>query len=109
MIDIEIQGGTMNIRFDLIIDRPRQAVWRAFDNPENLSLWQPSLLSFKEIVRVAGRLGTRSKLIYEIDERIIEIIETITSRNEPELFSAQYENNLAISFLDNHFIFLVVL
>jgi cyclopropane fatty-acyl-phospholipid synthase-like methyltransferase len=38
----------MKIRIDIIIDADRETVWRSFDNPEDMSMWQPMIETVTE-------------------------------------------------------------
>ena len=36
----------MKLKHEIVIDAGRDAVWNAFDNPDNLKRWQPTLASY---------------------------------------------------------------
>lgn len=81
----------MKYREELMLELPRDSVVDLFDDPDNLSEWQPGLKSFDLISGEAGHPGAKSRLRYEMDGREIEMIETIEVRNLPEEFSGTYE------------------
>ncbi|HNV99117.1 MAG TPA: SRPBCC family protein [Chitinophagales bacterium] len=76
---------------EIIIDRPVDEVVRLFDNPNNLYEWMNGLQSFELISGTAGQPGAKSKLVYQMGKRRIEMIETITERNLPSVFSGTYD------------------
>lgn len=80
----------MRLVIDTIIDCSRDKVWRAFDNPDNMSKWMQGLESFEPQSGKPGQPGAVSKLRFNENGRRIEFTETITSRNEPEEFSGTY-------------------
>ncbi len=95
----------MPLRFtsELLIDRPVEAVWKAFDNPENLRAWQPTLVSFTPVSGTPGQPGAVSRLTYHEGKREVVLIETITARDYPERFSGAYDSGMGISRITNRF------
>lgn len=93
----------MRLTFEIVLDRSREDVWRAFDSPENLKKWQPSLVSFEPVSGTPGQVGAVSKLTYQEDGRTIELTETITSRREPEEFSGTYDSSSSSNTIRNTF------
>ena len=81
----------MEYIYELEINLPRQKVIELFDNTENLYKWQPDPISFEHINGEPGTDGAKSKLVYKMGKREIEMVETITKMNPPEEFSATYE------------------
>ncbi len=81
----------MKYEHKIEINVPRKKVVELFNSSENLKKWQPGLISFDHISGTVGETGAKSKLFYKMDKREIEMIETITSQNFPEEFSATYE------------------
>jgi hypothetical protein len=94
----------MNFKYEVVINRSREDVWKLFDNPDNMKKWQPTLKRFEPQSGTPGQVGAVSKLTYEENGRAIVLIETITSRNEPNEFSGTYSNPMAINSIKNHFI-----
>ena len=74
----------MKLTIETELNRSRTAVWRAFDNPENVKKWQPTLQSFAAQSGTPGQPGAVSKLTYQENGREVVLIETIISRSEPE-------------------------
>ena len=68
----------MRFNIDLLINKPRAAVWKAFDNPETMKKWQKTLISFEPVSGIPGQPGTVSKLTYKEDEREFALTETVS-------------------------------
>ncbi len=85
------------------IDLPRERVIELFDNPDNMPKWQPELVHFEHISGERGRKGARSRLRYQMGNREVEMIETITARNLPEEFSGTYEAKGVWNMQENYF------
>jgi uncharacterized protein YndB with AHSA1/START domain len=94
----------MKFTLELPINKPRAKVWKAFDNPQNMSKWQPSLISFETISGIQGQPGAVSKLTFEERGRQFELIERVTHREEPNRLDGVYENNFADNVVRNTFI-----
>ena len=93
----------MKFKCELIIDLPRARVIELFDNPDNLSKWQPTLQSFELISGEAGQPGAKSRLLYLENGREVELIETITKRDLPDEFSGTYEAKNVKNWIGNRF------
>jgi len=89
---------------ELPINKPRPAVWKAFDTPENMKIWQPSLVSIEPVSGTAGQPGAVSKLTYEENGRQFSLIEKITYRAELNRLDGLYENDFADNTIKNTFI-----
>ena len=94
----------MKFKLELPIHKSRAEVWKAFDNPENMKVWQPSLIRFEPVSGTPGQPGAVSKLTYRENEREFMLMETITQRREPDLFHGVYENPFAENSIQNEFI-----
>jgi len=94
----------MKFKLETLINKPRTAVWQAFDNIENMQKWQPSLTNHELLSGTLGRPGAVSKLTYKEGEREFALIEKVTHRNEPSEFDGVYENNFADNIIKNKFI-----
>ena len=95
----------MKYTLEIDLDLPRDSVIELFDNPDNVSQWQPDLIGFEHESGDPGRVGARSRLRYTMGKKEIEMIETITSRQLPDEFSATYEakgvwNQVVHRFID---------
>lgn len=93
----------MKIQTEIIIDADRETVWRMFDNPDNMTKWQPTLKSFKPLSGVPGQPGAVSELVYEENGREIKLIECVTERREPDFMAGTYESSIGTAVIVNHF------
>jgi hypothetical protein len=94
----------MKFTLQLPINKTRAEVWKAFDNPENMKRWQPSLVSFDRIGGTQGQPGAVSRLTYEENGRQFSLIEKVTHREEPRRLDGVYENDFADNTIKNTFI-----
>ena len=94
----------MRFKLEVPIHRPRAEVWKAFDNPENMKIWQPSLVSFQVISGKQGQPGAVSRLTYAENSREFSLIEKVTGRDEPNRLDGMYENEFADNSISNTFI-----
>jgi uncharacterized membrane protein len=93
----------MEYEAEITINLPRARVIELFDNADNMAHWQPGLQSFEHISGEPGQTGAKSKLVYEMNGRTIEMVETITSRNLPDEFSGTYDAPGVHNILVNRF------
>lgn len=93
----------MKYSCELMINLPRERVIELFDSTENLYKWQPGLQSFELIDGEPGQPGARSRMMYEMNGRSVEMIETILSRNLPDEFSGTYAAKGIMNWVYNHF------
>jgi len=94
----------MKFTLQLPIEKSRTEVWKAFDNPENMKNWQPSLISFETISGAQGQPGAVSKLTYKEKEREFALMERVTYREEPHRLDGVYENTFADNTVRNTFV-----
>ena len=73
----------------IVIDLPRDKVVALFDEPANLQKWQRGLLSFEPLSGQEGQAGAKSKLVFQMGKRRMEMIETITRRDLPDAFDGE--------------------
>ncbi|MCL3781550.1 SRPBCC family protein [Prolixibacteraceae bacterium JC049] len=85
------------------IQLPLERIIELFDNPNNLKLWQPELISFEHLSGEPGMPGSQSKLRYQMGKRKVEMIETITQRDLPHTFCATYEAKGVYNLQKNYF------
>lgn len=93
----------MKYHREIVIDAPRERVWRLFDDPGNLSKWQPTLRSFEPRSGKPGEVGAVSELVYEENGRRVVMTETITERREPDFLAGVYESDWGATLIVNHF------
>ncbi len=94
----------MKYTTEIEINKPVEKVIELFDNPENMKKWMNGLQSFEPLSGKAGQPCAKSKLIYKMGNREIEMIETITVRNLPDEFSGTYEAKGVFNIVKNSFI-----
>jgi carbon monoxide dehydrogenase subunit G len=93
----------MHFTFEYLLARSRATVWKAFDNPDNLGKWQPTLQAFEPVSGIPGQPGAVSRLTYREGSRAIVLTETITLRREPEEFAGTYDSGMGLNAVHNRF------
>jgi len=93
----------MKFRHEIVIDADRQSVWSAFDDPDNMRAWQPTLQSCTQKSGEVGRPGAVAELVYDENGRKVSLIETITERREPHFMAGTYESDVGNALIVNHF------
>lgn len=68
-----------------------------FDNAENMKHWQRGLISVEHLSGNPGMVGSKMKLNYGMDNRKMEIIETVTHSNLPH----ELHNSFSAKGIDN--------
>lgn len=94
----------MKFSSEIEINLPVNKVIELFDDPENLKHWQPGLKSFENISGTPGQPGAKSRLLFQMGNREIEMIETVTVRNLPQEFSGTYEAQGVFNIVKNYFV-----
>lgn len=89
---------------EIIINKPIKEVVALFDNSNNLYEWMEGLQKFEHLSGTPGEPGAKSKLLFKMGNREIEMIETITVRDLPTEFSGTYEANGVFNIQKNKFI-----
>jgi uncharacterized protein YndB with AHSA1/START domain len=97
-------GTKMKFTLELPLQRSRAEVWRAFDNPENMKKWQPTLVKLETISGTQGQPGALSKLTYAEGKGEFILMEKVAYRAEPERLEDIYENDFADNSVKNTFI-----
>ncbi|MCP4299627.1 MAG: SRPBCC family protein [Gammaproteobacteria bacterium] len=93
----------MKHKTEVLIDADRATVWRMFDNPHNMTKWQPTLKSFTHKSGTPGQPDAVSELVYDENGRDVVMIETITARREPDFLGGTYETKWGTVIIFNHF------
>lgn len=94
----------MKYTTEIEIDLPRARVIELFDDSDNLSKWQPDLISFEHESGEPGQVGARSRLNYKMGKRECEMVETITRRDLPDEFCGTYEAKGMWNQVENRFV-----
>jgi uncharacterized protein YndB with AHSA1/START domain len=93
----------MKFRHEIVIDADQDSVWAAFDNPDNMKGWQPTLESFTRRSGEDGQPGAVAELVYDENGRKVKLIETITERREPHFLAGSYKSDIGNALIVNHF------
>lgn len=88
---------------EVIINASRDKVVEMFMDPNNIDKWQPGFISMEIISGESGEVGSKTKLLYKMGKREIEMVETITVKNLPFEFSGTYEANGVYNIVKNYF------
>jgi len=94
----------MKYKVEIDLALPRDKVVELFDDPQNMPKWQRGLQSFEPLEGTTGQPGARSKLVFQMGKRRIEMIETITERNLPDVFSGTYDAKGVHNIVSNRFV-----
>ena len=94
----------MKYTCEIEINKSVEKVIELFDNPDNMCKWMKGLVSFERISGTPGQVGAKSRLIFKMGKREMEMIETITVRNLPKEFSGTYELKGVFNSVKNYFI-----
>ncbi|MES2588375.1 MAG: SRPBCC family protein [Bacteroidota bacterium] len=93
----------MKYSLEIVIDKPIQEVIEKFDNVENMKEWMDGLQSFEHLSGTLGEVGAKAKLVFQIGNRNIEMIETITVKDLPKEFSGTYDAKGVHNIVKNYF------
>ena len=94
----------MKYTVSIDLELPRDKVVALFDDPQNMPRWQEGLVLFEPLEGTPGQPGARSRLVFQMGRRRVEMIETITERRLPELFSGTYDAKGVHNIVCNRFI-----
>ena len=93
----------MKTKFEVIVGADRDTVWQAFDNPDNIVKWQPTLKSFTHKSGPRGEVGSVAELVYEEKGREIVMTETMTEKRKPDFMAGIYESKWGKTLIVNYF------
>jgi len=93
----------MKYTTEIKVNVPLDEFIHKMDNVENLKHWQRGLVSAEHISGTPGELGAKMKLKYKFGRRTMELIETITKRNFPKEFHANYTTKSMHNIQQNYF------
>lgn len=96
----------MSLQFttEVVLERPIAEVWHAFDSPENMKQWQPTLESFVAVSGTPGEPGAVSRLTYREGKRRVVLTERVSERRAPEYFAGSYDSGMALNHIANRFV-----
>ena len=93
----------MKFQCSVDIHAPLEKVLALFDDFDNLKEWQDGFISAEPLSGTPGEPGAKTKMIYQIGKRKIELIETVEVKDLPEEFTGTYEAKTMINRMSNHF------
>lgn len=93
----------MKYTLEITIQKPIEVVVSAFDSVENMKHWQKGLISYEPISGDPGAEGSKSRLVYKMGKREIEMVETIVKKNLPSEFHGTYEADGVYNIQENYF------
>lgn len=93
----------MKMKHEADIRASRDFVWATFDNPDNLSRWQPTLESLTHRAGEPGQPGAVSELVYNENGKKVLMTETVSERRQPHFLATIYDNAWARTLVVNHF------
>lgn len=96
-------GSAVKHNFNVTINAGLADVWKAFDNPDNMTRWVRNLESFEHRSGDPGQPGAVSVLTFDENGRSIEMIETITERREPDFLAGVYDTKFGKTLIVNTF------
>ena len=82
----------MKHKGSIIIDKPRTEVVTYFADPAYLGEYQEGFVKKVLVEGEEGQVGAVSKMYYKSGKREMELTETITANNLPDLFEASYHH-----------------
>ncbi|MCD6017364.1 MAG: superfamily protein [Bacteroidetes bacterium] len=94
----------MKYSSEIEINQPIDKVIALFDNADNMKKWMEGLQSFEHLSGTPGQVGAKSKLVFKMGKRELEMIETITVKDLPREFSGSYEAKGVFNIVKNKFI-----
>jgi hypothetical protein len=93
----------MKFSIEKTIDARLHDVWKAFDNPDNLSRWQPTLESWMHKHGTPGQPDSIAELIYNENGRKATMTQTVTERRQPDFLAGTHESARGKALIVNHF------
>ncbi|HSI69758.1 MAG TPA: SRPBCC family protein [Gillisia sp.] len=93
----------MKFSNQIIIDLPREDVFRKMEDPASFKYWQKGFISYRHLSGKPGEEGARAKLKYHIGKREISMIETIMRRMAPRKLHISYEARGVFNIQKNYF------
>ena len=88
---------------EIALNLPRERVIELFDSFENLKQWQEGLVEIEHLSGEPGQPGARTRLLYDMGRRKLEMIETIITRDMPDEFSGTYDASGVHNIIKNTF------
>ena len=80
----------MKYKVDIEVNLPRDQVFELFASREDRFKWQEGLKIYELVEGEPGQVGAKSRVVIDVGFRRIDMFETITSRDAPSEFVAEY-------------------
>ncbi len=93
----------MKFSKQIIIDLPREEVFKKMEDPASFKYWQKGFISYRHLSGNPGEEGARAKLKYKMGKREISMIETIMKRMVPRKLHISYEAKGVYNIQKNYF------
>ena len=93
----------MKFTCSITVNKSRDEVTRLWQNPDNLKEWQDGFISFTHIEGEAGKNGAKSRMLYMIRGKEMELIETIIDNSLPNRFKGRYDHKHMSNTMENTF------
>ena len=90
----------MKLNFEVTIDASLDAVWSAFNNPDNMARWQTNFHSY---THESGQPGSVAKLTFNENGKMVVLTETITERRDNKFLAGSYESAHGTTLIFNRF------
>jgi len=94
----------MKYSISIDLNLPRARVIELFDSTENLYKWQRGLQSFELLEGEPGQPGAKSKMVFQMGKRRIEMVETISKSDLPDAFEGTYDAEGVHNVVKNRFV-----
>jgi len=96
----------MKYKVEVEINIPREKMLDLFVDMQFMKKWQDGFMSLEAIEGEAGKVGSISRLVYEMRGKETNMIETIIKKELPDRFDFTYEakgvmNTVKNTFVDN--------
>lgn len=93
----------MKYSTEVIIDLPREKVIELFDNQDNAFKWMKGLEKWDQVSGSPGEVGAKSKMLFKMKKRSMEIHEEITTKELPERINFVFTSKGVTNWNDNRF------
>jgi hypothetical protein len=93
----------MKYSVSIDINAPLDEVVKRFDNPDLMKEWMNGLVSFEHLSGEPGQPGAKSRLVFQMGKRRIEMTETVLVRDLPARFDGSYEAGGVYNEVGNSF------
>jgi hypothetical protein len=93
----------VKLNFDVTIVANLDAVWDAFDNPDNKVRWQTNFHSYEHRTGIPGQPGATAELTFDEKGKMVVLTETITERRDRSFLAGTYESVHGTTVIFNRF------